>query len=157
MGLGSAHVRCMSTVIPSLEDLEREVQDLTSKLSAANALLEAARAYASLHDQGEGKTVVHVRKRLRVLRPSSTAMEQTEQAAAALMDMWKRPIQTGEIVRKQADLGHDLPENASNVVSARMSNSAKFEGRRGQGWWFADRPWPGEDDMFEDTEGDGVE
>lgn len=84
-------------------------------------------------------------------------MNQTENTAAKLMDDLKRPVSTGEIVKEQERQGHDLPENASNVVSARMSNSKKFRGRRGEGWWFADRPWPGDEAELFNENGSATE
>lgn len=37
----------------------------------------------------------------------------------------------------------NLPSrNAVNVLSARLSNSKRFDNQRGVGWWFKDRPWP---------------
>ncbi|HTN15850.1 MAG TPA: hypothetical protein VL094_13695 [Sphingomonadaceae bacterium] len=146
----------MPDAIPSIEELEREVQLHKSRLDAAMTLLAAARAYAAVRadvpaaklNAQAAKVPMQPRKRFRLI----SGMQQTEEAAAHLMESLKRPVQTGEIIKRQEELGHMLPENASNVVSARMSNSTKFEGRRGQGWWFSDRPWPG--DFIENVESD---
>ena len=72
-------------------------------------------------------------------------MAETDRVAAELMEKTGRPVHTGAIASRMQTLGHTLPEkNARNIVSARMSNNSRFVGRRGEGWWFADRPWPTE-------------
>jgi hypothetical protein len=153
-------------LIPTVEALEEEVRDLGRRLSAAQALLEAARVYQQLSPVAkpttksvlsnvEAATIVpRPRFRLGLSSASGGAMSQTENTAAKLMDSLKRPVSTGEIVKEQESQGHELPENASNVISARMSNSKKFVGggRRGTGWWFADQPWPGdESELFKEN------
>lgn len=151
--------------IPTVEALEEEVRDLDRRLKAAQALLHAARAYQQLSPafrapraparQGAAVTAPSRPFRLRLSTAVGGAMSQTETTATKLMESLKRPVSTGEIVKEQEDQGHDLPGNSSNVVSARMSNSKKFVGRRGEGWWFADRPWPGDEQKLFRDDGSG--
>jgi hypothetical protein len=142
--------------IPTVEALEHEVRDLDRRLQAAQALLAAARAYQqvsapsapSLPPKAAELSPAPRKFVLRLKGP----MHQTETTASKLMESLNRPVSTGEIVKEQLSQGHPLPENASNVVSARMSNSSKFSGRRGEGWWFSDRPWPGdESELFNEN------
>lgn len=147
--------------IPTVAALEDEVRDLGRRLSAAQTLLEAARAYQQLSSASKETAkppeiaVTPNTPRpfeMRLSTASGGAMSQTENTAAKLMENLKRPVSTGEIVKEQESQGHDLPENASNVVSARMSNSKKFRGRRGVGWWFVDQPWPGDEaELFKEN------
>lgn len=86
----------------------------------------------------------------RIVRPRpAPIMQATEDLAAEMMEATGRPIKTMELVNEMAHRGLRLPEkNAINVISARLSNSPKFAGKRGRGWWFTDRPWPAEE-MFD--------
>lgn len=54
-----------------------------------------------------------------------------------------RPVSTGEVIAAMRAKGLPLPDkNATNVVSARLSNSSLIKGHRGVGWWPADKPLP---------------
>ena len=112
------------------------------------ALIRAAEAYEGV----VGKTLfergnIHVRQRIRPTNVgrASPVMDMTIDAVVPILETLG-PTTTSNLVealRGKPELGLTA-ENAGNILSARMSNSAKFQSRRPQGWWFRDRPWPGE-------------
>lgn len=62
-----------------------------------------------------------------------------------------RPAQTREVANLMVTRQLPVPnKNLTNVISARLSNSDKLEGRRGLGWWPKGRPWP--DDLLATAE-----
>ena len=113
-------------------------------------MIQAVEAY-----EGKVGEVVHdsanvtIRKRTRPTgigtgRPK-TVVQITEELAAELMEATGKPVPTRAVLEVMEARGLPLPDkNHINVVSARLSNSGKFVGRRSEGWWFRDRPWPGE-------------
>jgi hypothetical protein len=133
-------------VVPSLAELEAELGKLQERLRVTAALVEAMRAYeatvgAKVHESRD----VSVRQRVRpsgiVVRP----MSDTERAAIRVMIRTGGPVPTAAVVQEMLDLGMQVPAaNAINIISARLSNNHKFKGRRGVGYWFADKPWPGD-------------
>lgn len=108
------------------------------------ALIRAAEAYEGV----VGKTLFETPKgtvRIRSMGGgrASPVMDTTVEAVTPLLDMLG-PTTTGDLVshlRNRPELGLGV-ENANNILSARLSNSGRFESRRPQGWWFKDRPWP---------------
>ena len=131
-----------------LSSLLLEQEALRRRLVAVEGLISAYRLYdastaelaviSSTRSQGASTPATKMPR-------AAPVMEATEAAVAELLDQRGEPVQLNEIITHLFDAGAPLPSvNVSNVVSARLSNSAKFVGRRGVGWWFADRPWPGE-------------
>ncbi|HEU4960801.1 MAG TPA: hypothetical protein VFT56_10360 [Sphingomonas sp.] len=134
----------MDHTLPSIDELEAELASLDERRRVTVALLEAARAYEAtigrtIRKQGN---ITGREKRGR----AAPAMAATENVAAGLMEARGTPVATSEVVEEMRRRGIELPgKNTNNVISARLSNSPKFVGRRGQGYWLADRPWPGDD------------
>lgn len=132
--------------MPTIADLEREVAELNERLRVTTALLAAMRAY----EEKVGRRVreaegVVVRERS---RRAAGAMSDTERVASELMEQAGGPVQTGEVVKEMENRGLPVPGiKPVNVISARLSNNPRFKGRRGVGYWFADRPWPDEDNQ----------
>ena len=110
------------------------------------ALIQAAEAY----EQVVGKTLFETSNVVARSKPrpegsgrAAPTLAATERAVAELLEMMG-PCSTAmlaDILRHKPDLNLNVA-NVNNVLSARLSNSKKFVGRRGQGWWFRDRPWP---------------
>lgn len=126
--------------LPTAEQLEAEMAALENRRRAAAALLSAMREYEATVS-GNG-IAVPVSSNKASRRPAP-AMEATENVAAELMEKAAGPVPTAEVVAEMQRRGMELPaRNAANVISARLSNSDKFDGRRGQGYWFKGRPWP---------------
>lgn len=128
---------------PTLEELELQLNDLTERQQVTAALVAALKAYEQ--KVGKAPEMVAVPARQRLSSRSAPAMEATERVAASLMSVLGGPVQTAQVVDEMRDQGLELPEhNTLNTISARLSNNPKFKGRRGKGYWFADRSWPGE-------------
>ena len=89
-------------------------------------------------------------------RAATSVMKITEDLAMELIEAANSPVQTSEVLRTMQQRGLPLPnKNHLNVVSARLSNSERLEGRRGVGWWPKGRPWPGEEtSMFQPSDAD---
>lgn len=132
--------------MPTIEDLEAEIIAIDARRQVVVGLLHALRAYEA---GTGGALLVSVNHKAPERQPRlGSAMADTDRVAADLMERHQKPVHTGAIAAQMHKLGHVLPEkNARNVVSARMSNNPRFVGRRGLGWWFADRPWPEHDDV----------
>jgi hypothetical protein len=82
-----------------------------------------------------------------------TVMQITEDVTAELIEATGAPVPTRKVLDTLKERGLPLPnKNHINVISARLSNSGKFDGRRGLGWWPKGRPWPGEPNMLIDVE-----
>lgn len=155
----------LAHMLAEQEAIRAQIRSLSEKDQALERLIEAARAYETAFggdgapapvvtkpevtsEQDAGQEVnPRPRIRARSRRPAPV-MEATENAVSNIMEMLGEPMQTGQLLEfLGTDSGLNLPEeNPLNVLSARLSNSSKFQGRRGKGWWFADRPWPGEED-----------
>jgi hypothetical protein len=139
---------------PTLEELEQQLAELNEQQRVTAALVEALRAY---EQKVVTKNAAPTQPVIRQRSPSrsSSAMEATERVAILLMDIIGGPVQTSQVVDEMRDQGIELPEtNTNNTISARLSNNPKFRAKRGKGYWFADRPWPGEpvepfDDVIE--------
>ena len=130
--------------MPTIEELEAEVVALDARRNVVVGLLNALREY-----EGHGVSPFATAFRPSIQKERQprlgSAMADTDRVAADLMEQSGRPVHTGAIAARMVALGLTLPErNARNIVSARMSNNPRFVGRRGEGWWFADRPWPNE-------------
>jgi hypothetical protein len=129
-----------------LVELQQRLAQIDAERPTLVRLIEAWQAYESvIGTPSTGADNVIPRQRERsagVTRPSPT-MSATEEAVAALLEE-RGPLGTGDLVVSLRSVeGVNLPlERATNVLSARLSNSKKFIGRRGYGWWFSDRPWP---------------
>lgn len=70
-------------------------------------------------------------------------MAATETAVAEALEVMG-PMSTSDLTLVLAGRPElNLPQNNPiNVLSARLSNSKRFDNQRGVGWWFKDRPWP---------------
>lgn len=132
--------------MPQLAELEDRLAQIDAERQPLVQLIEAMRTYEKV----VGTTVkqsanVIMRQRERPIAAAREAptMSATEEAVAALLEE-RGPLGTGDLVASlRAVEAVNLPtERATNVLSARLSNSKRFIGRRGFGWWFADRPWP---------------
>ena len=127
--------------LPTQKQLEAEMVALDSRRRATAALLSAMREYeATVSTLNEVAAPVSATGKGRRAAP---AMEATERVAAELMERAGGPITTIQVVAEMQSRGIELPTNkTNNVISARLSNSNKFKGKRGHGYWFANRPWP---------------
>lgn len=137
--------------LPSTEELEKELAALDEKRRVTAALLSAAREY----EKAVGCPVHSSRSLSVTLRqgtppPRSNPMSVTEAVATELMNATGRPVATAQVVEEMRRRGLPLPEhNENNVISARLSNNKRFQAKRGYGYWFADRPWPNDDEFSE--------
>ncbi|EIZ79242.1 hypothetical protein WSK_2087 [Novosphingobium sp. Rr 2-17] len=160
----------LAQMLAEQEAIRAQIKVLSGRDQALEGLIGAVRAYEAAGaefrgtplettPQGDGDTsriapnaAIQPRVRIRARRPAPV-MQATEVAVSNLMEMLGEPLQTGQMLEflgTAPDL--NLPdENPLNVLSARLSNSSKFQGRRGKGWWFADRPWPGEEDSANES------
>lgn len=130
-----------------LDRMKTRLAELDAEREPLLALIRAAEAYEGV----VGKTLfsqggVIVRHRSRADNGGGRAaplMEATEKAVSEILELMG-PLGTSEL----ASLLDNKPalnlamDNAVNVLSARLSNSERFESRRGVGWWFSDRHWP---------------
>lgn len=134
--------------MPTLPELEAEIVTLEEQLRITRGLAEAMRAYeAAIGIKINESRVVTIRHRAKPSGRSSPAMSETEQVAADLMTRTGGPVATLEVVNEMYRRGLPVPATKPvNVISARLSNNPRFKGRRGAGYWFADRAWPGEAD-----------
>ncbi len=141
---------------PTLFDLnamQRRLAALEAERAYLFGLIAAAQAYQNAVAQHQPYMTITAHSSYQVATPkpkrSAPVMEATEDLAAELMEDAKGPVSTAAIVEAMRERDMPVPaKNPQNVISARLSNSPRFVGRRGRGWWFADRPWPG-DDVFQ--------
>lgn len=125
-----------------------------AELDAERGPLVAVIAAAERYEGVIGKTIFstpNVTMRERGVGRAAPIMAATEEAVGKILNMVGEPQGTAvlvEVLKQNEALGLGAV-NAGNVLSARLSNSKKFVGRRGRGWWFADRPWPGEEEKDE--------
>jgi len=131
--------------IVDIEAAKARLAELDAERQPLVALIQAAEAYEgvvgkSLFERG----TITVRQRPKQLSGrSAPVLEATEKAVAELLELMG-PCPTAmlaTILRDKPELNLKV-ENVNNVLSARLSNSAKFVGDRTKGWWFADRPPP---------------
>jgi hypothetical protein len=137
--------------VPSVEELDKEIAELGEKLQAATALRDAMRAYEAV----SGRVVKKTGNVVIARRLGQSPMSGTQQVAKELMETTNAPVATADVLNEMLKRGMAIPigPNAQNIISARLSNSPLFKGRRGHGYWFADRPWPGDEtDLLEDME-----
>lgn len=159
----------LAHMLAEQEAIRVQIKVLTGKDQALERLIDAARAYeavdaevtsvvlpepaaetiSSAQPEATWKIEVNPRPRVRErTRRPAPVMEATENLVTTLFDTMGVPLQTTQIIDLIGIENLNLPEqNPSNVLSARLSNSTKFVGRRGKGWWFADRPWPEDDNV----------
>lgn len=135
-----------------LEAMEARLGDLDRERSSLMSLIATARQYQGI----VGKAAIRSAppERLAIGR-AAPIMAATEKAVGDLIDVAEKPLGTAVLLatlQDRPDLGLS-GANAGNVLSARLSNSKKFIGRRGLGWWFAGRPWPGEEEENETPAG----
>ena len=143
--------RCGKMTHIDVEALRARLAEMDAEREPLVALIKAAEAYEGV----VGTTLfqsnsVRVRSRSRAPlgeggRPAPI-MAATEAAVGEILELFG-PMPTAhlvEILLPKPELNL-ATENPSNVLSARLSNSKKFAGRRGLGWWFADKPWPGDE------------
>lgn len=137
-----------------VETLRARLAEIDAEREPLVALITAAEIYEGV----VGKTLfqsgsVRIRSRTRSgTGRAAPIMAATEQAVGEILEMLG-PTSTATLVdvlspKPELNLA---TENPSNILSARLSNSKKFVGRRGKGWWFADRPWPGEGESEQES------
>lgn len=133
---------------------------LQQRLSALNKLIQAAAEYQASQpfppnpvQMSDADIAKALEERQRRTSPrAAPVMQATEDAVSKLLTEKGKPVPLNEIIYFLMHSDVQLPShNINNVVSARLSNSKKFEGRRGIGWWFADRPWPGDTELALDA------
>ena len=136
-----------------LPQMLKEREALRARLDALEHLIHAASRYQASARfpanpaplPGAPQTLVEAS---RTSARAAPIMQATEKAVSSLLEQKGKPVQLNVIITHLFDAGVPLPAgNTANVVSARLSNSKKFRGRRGLGWWFADRPWPDEETL----------
>ena len=140
--------------MPTIVELEAQRAYFSDALIATNDLLKAMRNYESKLGSGllaaapaPAEAPSPATATVPPARRAHSAMQITEHMASKMMRETGRPITTGNVVDALRANGMSLHEsNASNIVSARLSNSPLFTGRRGEGWWFANESWPGDSD-----------
>jgi hypothetical protein len=135
-----------------LAAMKRRLAAINEERDPLVRMIEAVEAYeGSVGEAIKETDHLHIRVRKRT-RPTGigtgrpkTVVQMTEEVAAELMEQTGKPVPTRTVLEVMDGRGLPLPDkNRINVVSARLSNSGRFEGRRSEGWWFKDRPWPGE-------------
>lgn len=143
-----------------LPQMLKERAALQTRLSALNKLIQAASDYQAsatfpANPNPISMSSTAIAKALGERRVSGRAapvMEATETAVSEVLEKRGGPVPLSDIITHLFESGVPLPsKNTNNVVSARLSNSKKFEGRRGVGWWFADRPWPDDTELALDA------
>lgn len=132
-----------------VEHLRARLAEIDAEREPLVALIKAAEAYEGV----VGKTLfqtTNIRVRQRpsqgVGGRSAPIMAATERAVGEVLDLMG-PSSISDLVaalRHKPELNL-ATENPNNVLSARLSNSKKFVGKRNVGWWFANRPWPGDE------------
>lgn len=128
--------------MPTLAELESEIATLQERLRVTSALAVAMREYdATVGVKAKEASGMIIRRRVR----PAPSMGPTEQVARDLMLATGAPVGSSVVVEEMRRQGIAVPaKNPINVISARLSNNPKFQGRRGVGYWFADRNWPGD-------------
>ena len=75
-------------------------------------------------------------------------IEMTAEAVAAAMEKANRPLQLAEVAEAVVVARVPIPKgddaNTRNVVSTRIRRSGRFHSIPKRGWWFNDRPVPGQ-------------
>lgn len=139
-----------------LVDLERiraRLRELDAEREPLLALIRAAEAYEGVVGRALfASPSVTIRSKTTSSSPGGRAapiMVATEKAVAETLELIG-PMSTADLAELLADKPElNLPvKNRTNVLSARLSNSTKFRSRRGIGWWFKDKPWPGDSDSL---------
>ena len=143
--------------MPSLAELKTELANLDVRRDATIALIEAMKIYESVGlgriSPGEVVLRPHLQPKIGRTR-AAPIMAATEKAAEELMERTGRPVKTTEVIARLRELDLPVPgHNAANVVAARLSNSKRIQGKRGQGWWFSHKPWPGGEILFGESDG----
>ena len=133
----------------TIRELEEELASLEKRRAVVAKLLEALREYECLDEPLSAVDKKPLRiasaQRLKIRKRSAPIMEATKRLVSQMLNELERPVQTQEVIDRMIESGMAVPsENPANVISARLSNSPEFVGKRGQGWWFADRDWPSE-------------
>lgn len=130
-----------------LDLMKARLAEIDAEREPLLALIRAAEAYEGVVGKtlfASGGVVIRHRSRADLgAGRSAPIMAATEAAVAELLDLMG-PLSTSQIL----DIVGSKPElnipgkNPINVLSARLSNSEKFESKRGVGWWFKGRDWP---------------
>lgn len=137
----------------NLAEMRARHAKLRAELDNLEPLLELAERYErTFGSDPRSETEANGMNRTGVIaaaapvRREGSVMQKTIQAARDLLERTGAPITTVQVINVLGDYGLVVPDkNPVNVISARLSNSGEFVGRRGHGWWFRDRPWPGEE------------
>ena len=142
--------------MPTLAELEAKLSYLDLRRDATLALIEAMRTYESLEPNfsNPGDVVVRPYLQPKIGRTrAAPIMAATEKAAEELMERTGKPVKTTEVIAHLRELDLPVPvHNAANVVSARLSNSKRIQGKRGRGWWFSHKPWPDDEILFGESD-----
>lgn len=137
-----------------LAELDAERENLLGVVRHAEALAGIVPA----HGKPAGLGLTEAAKS----RPASRAraapmMAPTREAVHAILSEVGRPVETRELLPMVRSRGVEVGgKDPVATLSARLSNSTDFQNRRGIGWWFADRRYPGEIG-FDEAEGKLVE
>jgi hypothetical protein len=135
-----------------LPQMLKERAALQTRLSSLNKLIQAAADYQASASFPANPPPLPETRKAPSERPmagrAAPVMGATESAVTELLEQRGGPVPLSDIITHLFDSGVPLPtKHTNNVVSARLSNSPKFVGRRGIGWWFADRAWPGDTEL----------
>lgn len=145
--------------LPDLDDLRGQLAVMDARREALAALISAAEAFFAQFPEGErvvDPVKVTLPRNVKSRHQSGqTVLAITEGVALEFIETHKRPVQTREVIEIMRERNLPLPSKSHvNVISARLSNSEKLEGRRGLGWWPRGRPWPDEEPGIFDKIGD---
>lgn len=127
-----------------LNEMRRRLAELDAERDPLVKLIAAAEAYEEREKGPAGINATPPPKRTPT-QPGKTVLQITEDTALERISATGSPVQTREVIEIMRERGLPLPnKNLTNVISARLSNSGRLEGRRGFGWWPTGRPWPDE-------------
>lgn len=91
-------------------------------------------------------------------KPRKGRVNPTRAAASEILEAHGGPMETRDmlplIIARGIDVGGKDPVA---TLSARLSNSDDFQNKRGVGWWFANRPMPGEIQNSNEAEDQSLE
>ena len=134
------------SVLIDLELMRARLAEIDAEREPLLALIRAAEAYEGVVGKSlfaNGSRSVRQKQGDTSNGRSAPIMAATIKAVTEVLELMG-PLGTSDLLKLLADKPElNLPpKNPINVLSARLSNSEKFESQRGVGWWFKDRPWP---------------
>ena len=129
----------------NIEEMKKELAAIDTRRGPLVALIAAAENY-QITVSGSAAGVALARSAQAPQRRAPRNGPVTSSTVALALEMasaYDSPVTTADVVAEMRQRGIALPDkNPTNVVSARLSNSAELEGRRGVGWWPKGKPWP---------------